>query len=161
GSHLVIRSPTVEPSARPSKVEFTAWYTESVVPPEGEDRVLQGRTALCLCPGGITGAMYEGGVLAALDEVFVDFSAAHFAVYVGTSAGAFVAWAVASGIAPERLFQAVLDPQDEFLELSRTDIYRFNPRQILGVARDLVSITGTYLFESLHRGRFSLSEYLK
>jgi len=119
----------------------------------------EGRRALCLCGGGITGAMYEVGVLAALDDFFVDFDATRFDIYVGTSAGALVAWAVAAGISPKRLCRAVLDPNDEFLDnATRHDIFRVNPRQLVGILRDLLSMSVTHAVRAA-RGRFALAEW--
>ncbi|MFN8542631.1 MAG: patatin-like phospholipase family protein [Candidatus Binatia bacterium] len=65
------------------------------------------RRALTLAGGGITGGLYEVGVLLALDTVFEDFSTLDFDLYVGASAGAFVAALLANGLAPEWLWEAV------------------------------------------------------
>src|SRR5579862_6174689 len=59
------------------------------------------KTALVLGGGGFTGGVYEIGALRALDLLAVNSSVNDFDVYVGTSAGAFVAAAVANGITPE------------------------------------------------------------
>ncbi|MGZ3408624.1 MAG: patatin-like phospholipase family protein, partial [Polyangia bacterium] len=101
------------------------------------------RTALCLCGGGIVGGMYEIGALAALDDFFSApnsdgsrvFSVNDFDVYVGTSAGAFLATVLASGIRARRLFRAALDDDPNFFPARRSDIYRFDVRQGLGIVR--------------------------
>jgi predicted acylesterase/phospholipase RssA len=108
------------------------------------DTLLTGRTALCLCPGGITGAMYEVGVLAALEDSFLGFDCGKFDIYVGTSAGAFVAWTMAAGLRPKRIFQAV---------------YRVNPLHLLGISRDFISITATHLLQAMRRRKISFAEY--
>src|SRR5215470_8046413 len=64
------------------------------------------RRALTLAGGGITGGLYEVGVLLALDTLFEDFSTLDFDLYVGASAGAFVAALLANGLAPEWLWEA-------------------------------------------------------
>ena len=49
------------------------------------------KTALVLGGGGMTGAVYEIGALRALDLLAVNRNVNEFDIYVGTSAGAFVA----------------------------------------------------------------------
>jgi predicted acylesterase/phospholipase RssA len=105
------------------------------------------RTALCLCGGGITGGMYEIGALAALDDFFAPsegdarrFSVNEFDVYVGTSAGAFLATVLASGMPIRRLFRGILEDDRSILPANRTDIFRFDLRQGLGVVRDLTGV---------------------
>jgi NTE family protein len=59
------------------------------------------KTALVLGGGGFTGGVYEIGALRALDLLSVNRTVNEFDVYVGTSAGSFVAAAVANGVTPE------------------------------------------------------------
>jgi NTE family protein len=59
------------------------------------------KTALVLGGGGFTGGVYEIGALRALDLLTVNRTVNDFDVYVGTSAGSFVASLVASGSTPE------------------------------------------------------------
>src|SRR5258705_428858 len=61
------------------------------------------RRALVLAGGGITGGLYEVGALMALDALFENTSVREFDLYVGTSAGAFVAALVANNVAPSRI----------------------------------------------------------
>jgi NTE family protein len=68
------------------------------------------KTALVLGGGGFTGAVYEIGALRALDLLSVNRSVCDFDIYVGTSAGSFVAAMVANGISPEEMMR-VLDRQ--------------------------------------------------
>jgi NTE family protein len=82
-----------------------------------------GRTALCLCGGGITGALFELGVLAGLDDVLGRANANDFDVYVGSSAGASVASLLAQGVTATRVFDALRDPRDPFFPLRREDVY--------------------------------------
>lgn len=77
------------------------------------------RTGLCLCGGGITGAMYEVGCLAALEDFFDGFYACDFDAFVGTGAGSTVAVALAGGLRAARLYRALLDPADDFFPLRR------------------------------------------
>ena len=82
-----------------------------------------GRTALCLCGGGITGALFELGVLAGLDDVLGRANANEFDVYVGSSAGASVVSLLAQGVTATRVFDALRDPRDPFFPLRREDVY--------------------------------------
>jgi predicted acylesterase/phospholipase RssA len=66
------------------------------------------KTALVLGGGGFTGGVYEIGALRALDLLSVNRTVNEFDVYVGTSAGAFVAGAVANGISPEEMMRVIV-----------------------------------------------------
>jgi hypothetical protein len=93
--------------------------------------------------------MYEIGALAALDDFLSApqneprpdgrrfFGVNDFDVYVGTSAGAFLATVLSSGIRARRLFRAALDDDPNFFPARRSDIYRFDLRQGLGILRDV------------------------
>src|SRR4051794_6469073 len=65
------------------------------------------RTALVLGGGGVTGGVYEIGALRALDLLAVNRTVNQFDVYVGTSAGAFVAALAANGVTPEEMMRVV------------------------------------------------------
>jgi NTE family protein len=71
-------------------------------------RPRRSRTALVLGGGGFTGGVYEIGALRALDLLSVNRTVNEFNVYVGTSAGAFVAAAVANGITPEEMMRVIV-----------------------------------------------------
>jgi NTE family protein len=65
------------------------------------------RTALVLGGGGVTGGVYEIGALRALDLLAVNRTINEFDIYVGTSAGSFVASLVANGVTPEEMMRVV------------------------------------------------------
>jgi predicted acylesterase/phospholipase RssA len=65
------------------------------------------KTALVLGGGGFTGAVYEIGALRALDLLSVNRTVNEFDVYVGTSAGSFVASLTANGVTPEEMMRVV------------------------------------------------------
>lgn len=67
------------------------------------------RSALVLGGGGFAGGVYEIGALRALDLLSVNRTVNQFDVYVGTSAGSFVASAVANGVSPEEMMRAIID----------------------------------------------------
>src|SRR5436190_23360934 len=65
------------------------------------------KTALVLGGGGFTGGVYEIGALRALDLLSVNRTINQFDVYVGTSAGSFVAALLANGATPEEMMRVV------------------------------------------------------
>jgi NTE family protein len=65
------------------------------------------RTALVLGGGGFTGGVYQVGALRALDLLSVNRSVNDFDIYVGTSAGSFVASLAANGVTPEEMMRVV------------------------------------------------------
>jgi len=70
-------------------------------------RPASSRTALVLGGGGFTGGVYEIGALRALDLLSVNRTVNQFDVYVGTSAGSFVAALAANGVTPEEMMRVV------------------------------------------------------
>jgi predicted acylesterase/phospholipase RssA len=71
-------------------------------------RPKRSKTALVLGGGGFTGGVYEIGALRALDLLSVNRTVNQFDVYVGTSAGSFVAAAVANGVTPEEMMRVIV-----------------------------------------------------
>ena len=65
------------------------------------------KTALVLGGGGFTGGVYEIGALRALDLLAMNRTVNEFDVYVGTSAGSFVASMLANGITPEEMMRVL------------------------------------------------------
>jgi NTE family protein len=74
----------------------------------GKRRPRRSKAALVLGGGGFTGGVYEIGALRALDLLSVNRTVNEFDVYVGTSAGSFVAAAVANGITPEEMMRVIV-----------------------------------------------------
>jgi NTE family protein len=70
-------------------------------------RPRRSKTALVLGGGGFTGGVYQIGALRALDLLSVNRTVNQFDVYVGTSAGAFVASMAANGVTPEEMMRVV------------------------------------------------------
>jgi NTE family protein len=115
----------------------------------GGRRKKRSKTALVLGGGGFTGAVYEIGALRAFDLLAVNRTVNEFDVYVGTSAGSFVAGAVANGVTPEEMMR-VLNKQlpsplrDIDLGMLLKPNYRgalgaaaLLPLRMLGIAREL------------------------
>jgi len=76
--------------------------------PGGRRRPQRSRSALVLGGGGFTGGVYEIGALRALDLLSVNRTVNQFDVYVGTSAGSFVAASVANGVTPEEMMRVIV-----------------------------------------------------
>jgi hypothetical protein len=76
-------------------------------PPSAERRrrPRRDKTALVLGGGGFTGGVYEIGALRALDLLAVNSNVNDFDVYVGTSAGSFIAALCANGVTPEEMMR--------------------------------------------------------
>jgi NTE family protein len=74
------------------------------------------KTALVLGGGGFTGGVYEIGALRALDLLAVNSTVNNFDIYVGTSAGSFVATMLANGVTPEEMMQVINDRVPSDLE---------------------------------------------
>ncbi len=112
------------------------------------------KTALVLGGGGFTGGVYEIGALRALDLLTVNSSVNQFDVYVGTSAGAFIAALCANGVTPEEMMRVVTrQGQAPFKDVNLSDLLRPNvlefarkgallPWRALGIARQVVSQRG-------------------
>jgi len=89
------------------------------------------KTALVLGGGGFTGAVYEIGALRALDLLSVNRSVTDFDIFVGTSAGSFVAAMTANGVTPEEMMR-VLDRQapTPFPEIALGTLLSLNLREL-------------------------------
>src|SRR5213075_3589844 len=85
------------------------------------------RTALVLGGGGFTGGVYEIGALRALDLLAVNKTVNQFDVYVGTSAGSFVASLAANGVSPEEMMRVVnRQVPTPFRDVDRSTLMRPN-----------------------------------
>jgi len=86
------------------------------------------KKALVLAGGGITGFLYEIGILTALDEVAgAPLSTEGFDIYVGTSAGSVAASFLANGASPSKIYDAIANGEEG-------SPFFFRPKDILGVA---------------------------
>ena len=122
------------------------------------------KTALVLGGGGFTGGVYEIGALRALDLLAPEGALNSFDVYVGTSAGAFIASLCAGGITPEEMMKVVSgkgEGERPFSEIGLRELLRLDlgalarrgallPLHVAMVARRLAS----------HRGQASMMDLL-
>src|ERR1700730_14365939 len=112
------------------------------------------KTALVLGGGGFTGGVYEIGALRALDLLAVNSNVNQFDVYVGTSAGAFIAALTANGVTPEEMMRVVTKQgPPTFKDISLSDLLRPNvmefahkaaqlPWRVISRARETISQPG-------------------
>src|SRR5664279_1438950 len=75
--------------------------------PDRRRRPRRHKTALVLGVVGFTGGVYEIGALRALDLLAVNSTVSNFDVYVGTSAGSFVASMLSNGVTPDEMMQVL------------------------------------------------------
>jgi NTE family protein len=73
----------------------------------GRSRKRPSKTALVLGGGGFTGGVYQIGALRALDLVALNSTVNDFDIYVGTSAGSFVAGMLANGVTPDEMMMVI------------------------------------------------------
>ncbi len=112
------------------------------------------KTALVLGGGGFTGGVYEIGALRALDLLAVNSTVNRFDVYVGTSAGSFIAALCANGVTPEEMMRVVTGQGPQaFRDVDLSDLLRPNltefvrrgvqlPLRAASLVRQLVSQAG-------------------
>ena len=105
----------------------------------GKGRRRPSKTALVLGGGGFTGGVYEIGALRALDLLAVNSTVNNFDVYVGTSAGSFVAAMLSNGVTPDEMMQ-VLNSRDGVSELDDLDLNRVLKPNYLGFLSKAVSL---------------------
>jgi predicted acylesterase/phospholipase RssA len=121
---------------------------------ERRRRPRRDKTALVLGGGGFTGGVYEIGALRALDLLAVNSTVNNFDVYVGTSAGAFIAALSANGVTPEEMMKVVTGQGNlPFKDVDLGDLLHLNlmefarkgalmPLRALALARQLISQPG-------------------
>ncbi len=121
---------------------------------ERRRRPRRDKTALVLGGGGFTGGVYEIGALRALDLLAVNSTVNNFDVYVGTSAGAFIAALCANDVTPEEMMRVVTGQgKVTFKDIDIGDLLRPNlmefarkgalmPLRALSLARSLLSQPG-------------------
>lgn len=129
----------------------------------------EGRVALVLGGGGITGAAYHLGVLNAMNALSEQAGVNDFDIFVGTSSGAVVAACLANGITPEELILANLNEKDatipaigadEIMLPDRRGLARSMLRWPLGVLGALRRYVGHPFTTSLIDGLGALAEGL-
>jgi predicted acylesterase/phospholipase RssA len=122
----------------------------------GRGRKRPSKTALVLGGGGFTGGVYEIGALRALDLLAVNSTVNNFDVYVGTSAGSFVATMLANGVTPDEMMQAINDRvNSDFDDLDLDRVLKFDYLGVMRKAAMLPFRTAELLSRLVRMGDFS------
>jgi predicted acylesterase/phospholipase RssA len=122
----------------------------------GKGRKRPSKTALVLGGGGFTGGVYEIGALRALDLLAVNSTVNNFDVYVGTSAGSFVATMLANGVTPDEMMQVINKREpSEFDDLDLNKVLKLNYLGFLRKAAMLPLRSAELLRRLIQMGDFS------
>jgi predicted acylesterase/phospholipase RssA len=84
------------------------------------------RVALVLAGGAVTGGAYKLGGLKALDDFMVNRKTTDFDIYVGLSAGSFLAAPLAGGVTPVEMLKSLDGSSEDFSQLRPSDFYNLN-----------------------------------
>jgi predicted acylesterase/phospholipase RssA len=121
--------------------------------PHGEAPPQRTKIALSLSGGGITGAFYEVGCLAALDDFLgFDFCSSGFHIYIGISAGASVAALLAKGIPIRKVYWGLLTGSDRAFQMRRGDLYEPDRKGIFTSFLRVTTSIPAYFLDSIRNG---------
>src|SRR5213080_271008 len=113
------------------------------------------RVALVLAGGAVTGGAYKLGGLKALDDFLVNRKTTDFDIYVGLSAGAFLAAPLAGGVTPPEMLPSLDGSSEDFTYLSPLDFYNPNlaefARKPVEFLVDLLTYVPSALYDFLAR----------
>lgn len=84
------------------------------------------KVALVLAGGAVTGGAFKVGGLKALDDLLVNRKTTDFDIYVGLSAGAFLATPLAGGISPAEMVRSLEGTSEKFSMFQAGDFYNPN-----------------------------------
>jgi predicted acylesterase/phospholipase RssA len=122
------------------------------------------RVGLALAGGGPLGAVYELGTLAALDEALEGIDFVALDVYVGVSAGAFIAAGLANGVTPAEMCRMFVEsdsheaPFDPAVLLRPA--FREYGQRVASVPPLLLGAFWSYLSDPLGRGIYGAMQRL-
>ena len=109
------------PGTRPSERTFKAFPSP-----------IRKRLGVVCAGGGVTGAIYEIGALAALEDRLENVSINDFDVFVGVSAGAYISALLANGVTPGVLFRNVTRSAGTRTDIDDLALFRLNLGEIAG-----------------------------
>ncbi len=123
---------------RPAKVR------PDVVHPPAHLPAIRDRLGLVCAGGGVTGAIYEIGALAALEDRIEGTNITDFDMFVGVSAGSYISALLANGVTPGLLYRTVTRGTKSGTALDDLALFRLNTEEI---ARRVASAPRT-IFEA-------------
>ncbi len=89
------------------------------------------KTSLVLAGGAISGGAFKVGGLKALNDFLVNRKVTDFDIYIGISAGAFLAAPLAGGIGPEIMLESLDGTSEHFSQLSPLELYWPNYQELI------------------------------
>jgi NTE family protein len=92
---------------------------------------LHSKIALVLSGGAVSGGAYKAGGLKALNDFLVNKKVTDFDIYVGISAGGFLAVPLAGGIPPEEILKSLDGTSERFEQLSPLHLYYPNWKELV------------------------------
>ena len=113
------------------------------------------KIALVLAGGAVSGGAFKVGGLKALDECLMGRNVNELDIYVGLSAGAFLATSLAQGMRPDDMVGALEGTSSRLSQLRPIDFYRPNLDELLG--RHLERVDGQ--ITDLMRVRDDIQKY--
>jgi len=95
-------------------------------------RKTNAKVALVLAGGAVTGGAFKVGGVKALDDLLVNRKTTDFDIYVGLSAGAFLAAPLAAGISPGEMIQSLEGASQKFSMFRALEFYNPNTSEFVG-----------------------------
>ena len=92
-------------------------------PSSSRRSVARPKIGLAIAGGGPLGAMYEIGVLMALDESLRGLKLNDLDVYVGVSAGSFITAGLANNLTPTEIFQLFIENKDTDVGALKPEVF--------------------------------------
>jgi predicted acylesterase/phospholipase RssA len=124
---LGARSATYPAQAQGAQVSITFVQKSDLSKPRPE-----AKRALVLAGGAISGGAFKVGGLLALSRCLRGFKITDFDMYLGLSAGAFLAAPLSAGIEPHELVQALRGSEGRITKFNYLDFYQPNWREFVG-----------------------------
>jgi predicted acylesterase/phospholipase RssA len=127
--------------------------TITLVQKSGGARRRKPKLALVLSGGAMSGGAFKVGGLIALESMFKNFSIMDFDMYLGISAGSFLAASLAAAITPQELLVSFAGLKGRLLPFTPADMYKPNLAEVVAKGKK----AGSELLEFYPKAAFSLA----